>query len=168
MGFLPSCTGHVNLYESGKEPLAFPSVIPFSLSHPPSVVFATLHPVGFRAVLPSCDGGKAQGPPSQLWGRTQELGVRRVLYSKQGRPAGLPRKCLVPFFLLCVVGHRCCCCCCCCCCAPVGQRRRSRARADTSQPSPAQPASPPAGCPWPAGGGGMMLMMTMIGATWVV
>lgn len=38
------------------------------------VVFATLHAVGFRAVLPLCDG-KAQGPPSQRWGRTQQLGV---------------------------------------------------------------------------------------------
>lgn len=44
-------------------------------------------PFGFRAVLPLCDG-KAQGPPSQLWGRTQQLGAGGVLYSKQGGPLG--------------------------------------------------------------------------------
>lgn len=109
-------------------------------SCPFSVVFATLHPVGFRAVLPSCDGAKAQGPPSQLWGRTQELGVRRVLYSKQGRPAGLPRRCLVPFFLLlCVVGHRCCCC---CCCAPVGQHSVAVPGPGPTQASQARPSKP--------------------------
>ena len=44
-------------------------------------------PFGFRAVLPLCDG-KAQGPLSQLWGRTQQLGAGGVLYSKQGGPLG--------------------------------------------------------------------------------
>lgn len=87
-------------------------------------------PFGLRAVLPLCDG-KAQGPPSQLWGRTQQLGAGGVLYSKQGGPLG-------PFCHLVVLLRRFSRC---CCCAPVGQHRRL-GRSRLAQPA-VRPASPP-------------------------
>lgn len=97
-------------------------------SLPLSVVFATLHAVGFRAVLPPVRR-KGAGPAVPALGTHATAGRRRVLYSKQGGPLGIPHR-LVPFLW----SRRRCSCCCCYCCVPVGQHRR---------PGRSQRASPP-------------------------
>lgn len=73
--------------------------------------------------------GKAQGPPSQRWGRTQQLGVAGCCTRNRAARLGTPIA-LSPF----LCSRRCCC----CCCAPVRQHRRPRPE-PTSQPPSQNP-----------------------------
>lgn len=163
-GLLPYCTGHVNVYESGKEPLTFPFVIPFSPSLP-LLSSPRYTPSGFELCSPRATGQGA-GPAVPALGTHARAGRQEgaVLETRAARWATQKVSCplfssfvcsrspllLLLLLLLCPGGTA----------SPFpGQGRHKPAK-----PGPA--SQPRDGRPSPASCGGMMLMI--MGATWVV